>query len=185
MTKLIGSASLTSTDSGTDLTTKGDVHGYSTSNTRIPVGANDTVLTADSSEALRVKWATPSSGAPTLTRTNYTSATQISTTSTSLVDMSFTSHTVANVTGNAVCLFTGEFDVSAGGFLAFDFSVDGTQSETWIGKPEGETIHSSTSSITDTLGGQDLVVQYRASSGTVIAQSDGGYNGVADYLEIS
>ena len=63
MTKLIGSASLTTTDSGTDLTTKGDLHGYSTSNTRVPVGSNDTVLTADSSEALGVKWATPAGGA--------------------------------------------------------------------------------------------------------------------------
>ena len=62
MTKLIGSASLTTTDSGTDLTQKGDLHGYSTSNTRIPVGSNDQVLTADSAQALGVKWATASSG---------------------------------------------------------------------------------------------------------------------------
>jgi hypothetical protein len=124
-------------------------------------------------------------GGVTLTRTNKTSATQISTSSTSLVDMSFTSHTVAAGSGSCVCLFTGEFDVSAGGFIAFDFSVDGGQAETWIGKPGNETIHSSTTSITDTLGGQDVVVQYRAKTGTVIAQSDSAYNGVADYLEIS
>jgi len=63
MTKIIGSAALApGGDSGTDLTQKGDLHGYSSSNTRIPVGSNDTVLTADSSEALGVKWATASSG---------------------------------------------------------------------------------------------------------------------------
>ena len=56
MTKLIGSASLTTTDSGTDLTQKGDLHGYSTSNTRIPVGSNDQVLTADSAQALGSKF---------------------------------------------------------------------------------------------------------------------------------
>ena len=47
------------------LTTKGDVWGYSTTNARIPVGANGTVLTADSAESLGVKWATPASGGMT------------------------------------------------------------------------------------------------------------------------
>lgn len=48
------------------LTTKGDVWGYSTTNARIPVGTNGQVLTADSVEALGVKWATPSgSSGPT------------------------------------------------------------------------------------------------------------------------
>ena len=51
------------------LTTKGDVWGYSTLDARIPVGANDTVLTADSAQALGVKWATPSSGGFTLIST--------------------------------------------------------------------------------------------------------------------
>lgn len=42
------------------LTTKGDVWGYSTTNARIPVGFDSQVLTADSAQALGVKWATPS-----------------------------------------------------------------------------------------------------------------------------
>jgi len=61
--RLIGSVGLApGSDEGTDLTTKGDIHGYSTSNTRVPIGDNDQVLTADSSEALGLKWATPSGG---------------------------------------------------------------------------------------------------------------------------
>jgi len=61
--KFIGSAALTpSSDSGFDLTTKGDTHGYSDTNARIPIGSNDQVLTADSAQALGLKWATPSVG---------------------------------------------------------------------------------------------------------------------------
>lgn len=41
------------------LTTKGDLFGFDTADARIPVGSNDQVLTADSAQALGVKWATP------------------------------------------------------------------------------------------------------------------------------
>lgn len=44
------------------LTTKGDLYGYSTQDARIPVGADGTVLTADSNEALGVKWSIPAGG---------------------------------------------------------------------------------------------------------------------------
>lgn len=46
------------------LTTKGDVWGYSSTNARIPVGSNGQVLTADSTQALGVKWAAASAGSP-------------------------------------------------------------------------------------------------------------------------
>ena len=49
------------------LTTKGDTHGFDTDNARVPIGSNTQVLTADSTEALGLKWATPS-GAPTTTK---------------------------------------------------------------------------------------------------------------------
>lgn len=39
------------------LTTKGDVHGYSTTDARLPVGSNTEVLTADSTQTLGIKWA--------------------------------------------------------------------------------------------------------------------------------
>ena len=44
------------------LTTKGDVWGYSTTNARVAVGTNGQILTADSTEATGVKWATPAGG---------------------------------------------------------------------------------------------------------------------------
>jgi len=43
------------------LTAKGDLYGFDTANQRIPVGSNGQVLTADSTQALGVKWS-PSSG---------------------------------------------------------------------------------------------------------------------------
>ena len=59
-----GGGSSTTVSGGTTspLTTKGDLWGYSSTNARIPVGANNTVLTADSSQALGVKWAVPAGG---------------------------------------------------------------------------------------------------------------------------
>ena len=40
------------------LTTKGDLFGFSTTDARVPVGANDEVLIADSTQALGVRWGT-------------------------------------------------------------------------------------------------------------------------------
>lgn len=44
------------------LTTKGDIHGYAAADARIPIGSNTHVLTADSGEALGLKWAAAGGG---------------------------------------------------------------------------------------------------------------------------
>jgi hypothetical protein len=49
-------------DGSSVLTTKGDLLGYDTTANRIPVGSDGTVLTADSTQALGVKWAAVSGG---------------------------------------------------------------------------------------------------------------------------
>jgi len=46
----------------TPLTTKGDIFTFTTTDARLGVGANGTVLTADSAEATGLKWATPATG---------------------------------------------------------------------------------------------------------------------------
>ena len=46
------------------LTTKGDIYGFSTANARIPIGTNNQVLTADSTQTTGVKWATPTVTTP-------------------------------------------------------------------------------------------------------------------------
>lgn len=58
---------ITQLGSGAVVTTKGDIFGYDTANKRIPVGANDQVLTADSTQSLGLKWATPAAGSSPLT----------------------------------------------------------------------------------------------------------------------
>ncbi len=54
-------------NTGTDLTTKGDLHGYDSGQARIPIGTDDHVLTADSAQALGVKWAAAAGGGGTAT----------------------------------------------------------------------------------------------------------------------
>ncbi len=44
---------------GSPLTTKGDIYGFNTTNARIPVGADGTVLTAASAQLLGVQWQLP------------------------------------------------------------------------------------------------------------------------------
>ena len=51
----------------TPLTTKGDILGYDTAPNKIPVGSDNQVLTADSTQALGVKWATLTGGTSTQT----------------------------------------------------------------------------------------------------------------------
>jgi len=65
-----------SAGASTPLTTKGDLFGYNTANARVPIGTDAQVLTADSTAALGLKWATPavaSSGLTFIARTTFSS----------------------------------------------------------------------------------------------------------------
>jgi hypothetical protein len=56
-------AAWSNVDTGSSpLTTKGDLYGFSTTNARVPVGTNGQILTADSTAATGVAWATAAAG---------------------------------------------------------------------------------------------------------------------------
>jgi hypothetical protein len=76
-----GSAWVTVGGSSSPLTTKGDVYGYGTSDARIPIGTNGQVLTADSTQTLGLKWATPASGGMTTITSGTLSGTSLNLTS--------------------------------------------------------------------------------------------------------
>lgn len=64
LTQVGNNIQISSSSSSSPLTTKGDIWGYSTVDARIPVGTNNFVLTADSTQTLGLKWAAaPSSPA--------------------------------------------------------------------------------------------------------------------------
>ena len=65
----------TTTADVTPLTTKGDLFTFTTVDARIGVGANGTILTADSAEATGMKWAAPAGGGKVLQVINARTAT--------------------------------------------------------------------------------------------------------------
>jgi len=106
----------TQTGAVSPLTTKGDIWGYSTLDARIPIGTNNQVLTADSAQALGLKWATPVSGSMTLLSTTTLSGTV---TTVSSIDQTYKDLlvTVSNATWNtsddAIAFYTNVSSVTS------------------------------------------------------------------------
>lgn len=89
---------------GSPLTTKGDLYTYSTTDARLGVGTNGQILTADSTAATGIKWASAASASPA-SANNYVSTTQ-TTTSASYTDLT-TVQSVTLTTGTKVMVVVG------------------------------------------------------------------------------
>jgi hypothetical protein len=86
LTVAAGVPSWASPSDQTPLTTKGDLFTFTTVDARLGVGANGTVLTADSAEATGLKWAAPAGGGKVLQVVNVTNSTNTTSASSSFAD---------------------------------------------------------------------------------------------------
>ncbi len=106
------------------LTTKGDLYTFSTSDTRLGVGANGTTLVADSSEATGLKWAAASGAGKVLQVVTATYSTQTTSTSTSFSDTGLTATITPTLNTSKILvmisqpLFVTRLSDQAGGGLA-------------------------------------------------------------------
>ena len=155
MAKIIGSAALTAPDpEGENLTTKGDLHGYSTENTRIPISTNNFSLLADSAQALGLKWAASptsilsvqgdllyASGANTLARLAKGTATQVLTMNSGATAPEWATASGVSLSGNNTWTGTNVFQDQV--------TFDGTFS-TW--ETANKTIASAKITMTTNLG---------------------------------
>lgn len=113
----------TTTADVTPLTTKGDLFTFTTVDARIGVGANGTVLTADSAEATGLKWATPAAGAGAYGK-NLSAGANKSTTSTSYVAIDSTNLRITATPTGTIAVATCTGMLSSSGVTQVDWRVN-------------------------------------------------------------
>jgi len=151
------------------LTTKGDIWGYSTSDARIPVGANNTVLTADSTQSLGLKWATPSA-TPTSASAVITTAQSIS--SSTYGDLATAGPSVTLTTGTKALVIIGAFCQAASGWWAdMSYAVSGattiaanTQWKVRVFDSSGDQQSFASTQVSLTAGSNTFTAKYSDSS---------------------
>ena len=115
----------------TPLTTKGDLFGFDTANARIPIGTNNQVLTADSAQALGLKWAAVPAAAKSYSLISSTSLTGSSVTVSSLSgydNFLFLVVDGRSNTGGSTIAFRINGDSGAGKYEAYGAGLSGDAS---------------------------------------------------------
>lgn len=89
------------------LTTKGDLYTFDTADARLGVGANGTVLTADSAETTGLKWATPAGGGgKVLQVVQATTTTEVSLTSANWTDSNLSASITPSAATSKILVLT-------------------------------------------------------------------------------
>lgn len=118
MSRLLGPGAGGAADGGLDLTTKGDIHTYSTTDIRLAVGSDGQVLTADSGEATGIKWAASAGGTEIGGRIELSSDTSITTSAFTVLPFNTSGLDV----GSFVDTGNNGFTVPSGGAGLYGFS---------------------------------------------------------------
>ena len=124
------------------LTTKGDVYTFSTVDARLGVGANGTVLTADSAEATGLKWATPAAGG---------GMTLINTGGTALTGASVTVSSIPGTYKHLYVIMEDVYQATTAGGIKMRFNSDTGSNYTFSGVRNINTTLAGTSSTTTSI----------------------------------
>ena len=130
------------------LTTKGDLYGFSTVPARVPVGTNGQVLTADSTNANGVKWATASTG------TTWTSR-QTPSANGNLISIAYNGSNLYVAAGSSGALYSSPDGITwtsrTSGFGSTQIQKVIYGNSVWVAVGNGGLISSSSDGITWTL----------------------------------